>query len=191
MHLTAIPSWKFTPWVPCRMALQAKLGLAGKELHGACDPGTTTACSCFLIFAARCLISLISEVRRAIVLPQPFCCPQGLSLPLYGKASLEVKTAWKKSKEEVNTQNLIPPFSSLYLLVWQCGHEGEEANLFSFHCFLCCQKYISPWPCSGLHLGLIIIECGLLIEVVDSNQCFSINSFVTTIFKITRFSFLL
>lgn len=191
MHLRVIPSCQFTSQVPCRMALQANLGPAGEELHGARDPGTTTACSCFLIFIARCLSSLIHREMNT----EEFCFSHCSAVPRDSVFPCMERQASKSkpqgSKEDINTQNLIPPFSSLYLLVWQCGHEGEKVNPFSFHCFLCCQKHISPWPWSGLHLGLIIIECGLLTEVVDSNQCFSVNSFVTTIFKITHFSSLL
>lgn len=67
------------------------------------------------------------------------------------------------------------------------GHEVKEEDLFPFQCFLCCQYHILLWPWSRLHLGLIITEHGLLIQVADSNQSFSINSFVIDILKITHF----
>lgn len=74
-----------------------------------------------------------------------------------------------------------------FQILFSAGHEVEEEDLFSFHCLLCCQKHISPWPRSGLHLGLFIIEHGLLIQVADSNQSFSVTSFVIAMFKITHF----
>lgn len=74
-----------------------------------------------------------------------------------------------------------------FQISFSAGHEGGKEDLFSFHCFPCCEKHILPWPCNGLHLRLIITEHGQLIQVADSNRAFSINSFVIVIFKITHF----
>lgn len=86
-------------------------------------------------------------------------------------ACMEQREKLTHAKSSPTSQILV----SAWLEAWK-----EKEDLFPFQCFLCCQHHILFWPCRRLHFGLIITEHGLLIQVVDSNQSFSIKALSLT-----------
>lgn len=116
-HFIVIPSQGFTSHASCHMALQAKhsvLGLTGKESNKACSPGTTAVCSCFL---GR---SPVPEPLWYLRNAEQLHCHDHSDVPrdlLFFCTERQVqKLNGHRSKEEINTQNLLPRFRSRSLL---------------------------------------------------------------------------
>lgn len=126
-------------------------------------------------------------MRNAVQEPPVFapvcpCSPVPEPLLTWGMQSSSSATATLlfpgtcMDQRKTLTHTKSSPTSEISVSAW---HEAEKKDLFPFQCFLCCQHHILLWPCSRLHLGLIITA-----RNIDSGcQSFSINSFVIDILK--------
>lgn len=187
MHWTAIPSWRFTSHTSCYMALPC------------------TAC---LVWQGRDYMKL--AIQKPLLLTPVFsysqpsawalwCLRNDEQLHYHGHPAVprDLEEKGKIGSENCmdEKRKLTHLISSHLLDLIPCWHDSVDATLRrKIFClsivFSAVKTTCQPGPAVGCTWPSLY-EQGLLIQLIDSNQYFSINSFVIAIIEITHFSFLL